>query len=45
MKELFFSGSGDGKLLGKCARRMMTNLSIPPDDDVQQTLSFFEKVL
>lgn len=36
--------SGDGKLLGKCARRMMTNLSIPPDDDVQQTLSFFEKI-
>uniref|UniRef100_A0A9I9DMW2 Transcription termination factor MTERF2, chloroplastic n=1 Tax=Cucumis melo TaxID=3656 RepID=A0A9I9DMW2_CUCME len=44
MKELFFSGSGDGKLIGKNARRMMTNLSIPPDDDVQQTLSFFEKI-
>ncbi|XP_022949554.1 transcription termination factor MTERF2, chloroplastic [Cucurbita moschata] len=44
MKELFFSGSGDGKFIGKSARRMMTNFSIPPDDDVQQTLSFFEKI-
>uniref|UniRef100_A0A0A0LV84 Transcription termination factor MTERF2, chloroplastic n=2 Tax=Cucumis sativus TaxID=3659 RepID=A0A0A0LV84_CUCSA len=44
MKALFFSGSGDGILIGKNARRMMTNLSIPPDDDVQQTLSFFEKI-
>ncbi|XP_038895303.1 transcription termination factor MTERF4, chloroplastic [Benincasa hispida] len=44
MKGLFFSGSGDGEVIGKNARRMMTNLSIPPDDDVQQTLSFFEKI-
>lgn len=44
MKEIFFSGSDDEGLAGKNARRMMMFLSIPVDDDLQQTLSFFEKV-
>lgn len=44
MKEIFFSGSNDGGLIGKNARRMMMHLSIPIDEDLQQTLSFFEKV-
>nr|XP_048318975.1 transcription termination factor MTERF2, chloroplastic-like [Ziziphus jujuba var. spinosa] len=44
MKEIFFSGSNGGKLLGKNARRMMMHLSIPIDEDLQQTLSFFEKI-
>ena len=43
MKEIFFS-SNDEKLAGKLARRMMLHLSISVDEDVQQTLSFFEKV-
>ncbi len=44
MKELFFSGSNDGGLIGKNARRMMMHLSIPIDEELQLTLSFFEKV-
>jgi len=45
MKEIFFSGGSNGKgLVGKNARRTMRHLSIPVDDDVQQTLAFFEKV-
>ena len=44
MKEIFFSGSDDGGIIGKNARRMMMHLSIPVDDDLQQTLAFFEKV-
>ncbi|XP_048428506.1 uncharacterized protein LOC103967657 isoform X2 [Pyrus x bretschneideri] len=36
--------SSDGGLTGKNARRMMMHLSIPIDDDLQQTLSFFVKV-
>lgn len=44
MKEIFFSGSNEGGLIGKNARRMMMHLSIPIDEDLQQTLSFFEKV-
>ena len=44
MKEIFFSGSNDGGMIGKNARRMMMRLSIPVDEDLQQTLSFFEKV-
>ncbi|KAL9235559.1 hypothetical protein vseg_010308 [Gypsophila vaccaria] len=43
VKELFFSGNDD-KLVGKHARRMMLHLSISVDEDVQQTLSFFEKI-
>ncbi|XP_004305797.1 PREDICTED: uncharacterized protein LOC101301899 isoform X1 [Fragaria vesca subsp. vesca] len=44
VKEIFFSGSNDGGLIGKNARRMMVHLSIPIDEDLQQTLSFFEKI-
>lgn len=44
MKEIFFSGSNAEGLVGKNARRMMKHLSIPIDEDVQQTLAFFEKV-
>ncbi|BBG98683.1 Mitochondrial transcription termination factor family protein [Prunus dulcis] len=43
VKEIFFSGSNDVGLIGKNARRMMMHLSIPIDEDLQQTLSFFEK--
>ncbi|XP_074294731.1 uncharacterized protein LOC141622608 [Silene latifolia] len=43
VKEIFFS-SNDEKLVGKFARRMMLHLSISVDEDVQQTLSFFEKI-
>lgn len=44
MKEIFFSGSDDERVAGKLARCMMHHLSISVDEDVQQTLSFFEKV-
>ncbi|WCJ37180.1 Mitochondrial transcription termination factor family protein [Euphorbia peplus] len=44
MKELFFPGSDDEGILGKIARRMMLHLSIPIDEDLQQTLSLFEKM-
>ncbi|XWS11641.1 hypothetical protein CRYUN_Cryun37aG0016300 [Craigia yunnanensis] len=44
MKEIIFSSSDDKGLSGKNARRMMMHLSIPSDEDVQQTLSFFEKI-
>ncbi|KAL5554187.1 hypothetical protein UlMin_041588 [Ulmus minor] len=44
MKEILFSDSNDGGFLGKNARRMMMHLSIPVDEDIQQTLSFFEKI-
>lgn len=44
VKEIFFSGSNDGELIGKNASRMMMHLSIPIDEDLQQTLSFFEKI-
>lgn len=43
MKEMFFP-SGGGGLIDKKARKMMSYLSIHVDDDVQKTLSFFEKV-
>lgn len=44
MKEILFSGSDDSERIGKNARRMMAHLSISADEDVQQTLAFFEKV-
>lgn len=44
MKENIFSVGDDKGLSGKNARRMMMHLSISSDEDVQQTLSFFEKV-
>ncbi|XP_057765019.1 transcription termination factor MTERF6, chloroplastic/mitochondrial isoform X2 [Salvia miltiorrhiza] len=36
--------SDDGELIGKNARRMMAHLSISVDEDLQQTLAFFEKI-
>ncbi|XP_021591750.1 transcription termination factor MTERF6, chloroplastic/mitochondrial isoform X2 [Manihot esculenta] len=36
--------SDDKSLIGKNARRMMMHLSIPIGDDLQQTLSLFEKI-
>lgn len=42
--EMLFSGCDNEEFLGKNARRMMMHLSIPIDEDLQQTLSFFEKV-
>ncbi|XP_043711215.1 transcription termination factor MTERF6, chloroplastic/mitochondrial isoform X3 [Telopea speciosissima] len=44
VKEMFFFGSDDEDFIGKNARRMMMHLSITTDEDIQQTLSFFEKV-
>ncbi|RZC71945.1 hypothetical protein C5167_035084 [Papaver somniferum] len=44
VKELLFDGSDDEGFVGKNARRMMMQLSIFVDEDVQQTLSFFEKM-
>ena len=44
VKEMFFSSEESEGFLGKNARRMMMHLSIPIDEDLQQTLSFFEKV-
>ncbi|GMH03884.1 hypothetical protein Nepgr_005723 [Nepenthes gracilis] len=44
VKEMFFSGSDDGRIIGKSARSMMLHLSISVNEDVQQTLSFFEKM-
>ncbi|RZC56873.1 hypothetical protein C5167_015717 [Papaver somniferum] len=44
VKELLFDGSNDEGFVGKNARRMMMQLSIFVDEDVQQTLSFFEKM-
>ncbi|XAR59974.1 hypothetical protein NMG60_11033176 [Bertholletia excelsa] len=43
VKKMFFSNSDDG-LIGYNARQMMMHLSISVDEDVQQTLSFFEKI-
>ncbi|KAF5739207.1 Mitochondrial transcription termination factor family protein putative isoform 2 [Tripterygium wilfordii] len=44
MKEILFSDSDDKGFFGKNARRMMMCLSISIDDDVQRTLSFFQKI-
>ncbi|KAJ8759952.1 hypothetical protein K2173_010808 [Erythroxylum novogranatense] len=44
MKNIFFSDSDDKGLTTKNARRMMAHLSIPIDEDLQQTLSLFEKI-
>ncbi|XP_060674583.1 uncharacterized protein LOC107428090 isoform X8 [Ziziphus jujuba] len=44
MKEIFFSGSNGRGLVGKNAHQMMMQLSIPISEDLQQNLSFFEKV-
>ncbi|KZV52029.1 hypothetical protein F511_10249 [Dorcoceras hygrometricum] len=44
VKEILFSGSDDLGMMGKNALRMMAHLSISADEDVQQTLAFFEKI-
>ncbi|GFP99058.1 hypothetical protein PHJA_002049700 [Phtheirospermum japonicum] len=44
LKEILFSDRDDHELIGKNARRMMAHLSISADEDVQQTLAFFEKI-
>ncbi|XP_028802557.1 transcription termination factor MTERF2, chloroplastic [Neltuma alba] len=44
MKELFFSGSESYEFPVRRVRNMMMQISIPIDEDLQQTLSFFEKV-
>ncbi|XP_050225538.1 transcription termination factor MTERF2, chloroplastic [Mercurialis annua] len=44
VKDMFFSGSDDKRLIGKNARRMVMHLSVPIDEDLQQTLSLFEKI-
>ncbi|KAK6153245.1 hypothetical protein DH2020_012884 [Rehmannia glutinosa] len=45
VKEILFSDRDDHELIGKNARRMMAHLSISADEEVQQTLAFFEKIL
>ncbi|XP_064999564.1 transcription termination factor MTERF2, chloroplastic-like isoform X2 [Musa acuminata AAA Group] len=40
---ILFPSSINKALIGRNARRMMMHLSIPADEDVQSTLSFFEK--
>ncbi|CAL5086853.1 unnamed protein product [Urochloa decumbens] len=44
LKEMLFSSSDYATLIGRNAKRMMTHLSIPADDALQRTLSFFEKM-
>ncbi|KAF3659109.1 Cytochrome-like protein [Capsicum annuum] len=44
VRKIFFANSDDGGLIARNARQMMMHLSISIDDDVQQTLSFFEKI-
>ncbi|KVI05801.1 Mitochodrial transcription termination factor-related protein [Cynara cardunculus var. scolymus] len=44
LKEILFSNV-DGKVpIASSAQRMMLHLSVPVDEDVQQTLSFLEKI-
>ncbi|XP_051133507.1 transcription termination factor MTERF2, chloroplastic [Andrographis paniculata] len=44
LKDVFFADSDDHDLIGKNAQRMIANLSISADEDLQQTLAFFEKI-
>ncbi|PKU62029.1 transcription termination factor MTERF5, chloroplastic [Dendrobium catenatum] len=44
VKEMLFSSSESILVIGKNARRMMMHLSIFIDDDIQETLAFFEKM-
>ncbi|PUZ71945.1 hypothetical protein GQ55_2G354400 [Panicum hallii var. hallii] len=44
LKEILFSSSDYATIIGRNAKRMMTHLSIPADDALQSTLSFFEKM-
>ncbi|XP_037441821.1 transcription termination factor MTERF2, chloroplastic-like [Triticum dicoccoides] len=43
-KEMLFSSSGYETLIGWNAKRMMAHFSIPADEALQSTLSFFEKM-
>uniref|UniRef100_A0A0E0M4I9 Uncharacterized protein n=1 Tax=Oryza punctata TaxID=4537 RepID=A0A0E0M4I9_ORYPU len=44
LKEILFSSNGYETLLSRNAKRMMMHLSIPADESLQSTLSFFEKM-
>ncbi|KAJ8492865.1 hypothetical protein OPV22_014586 [Ensete ventricosum] len=44
VRGILFPSSINEALIGRNARRMMMYLSIPADEDVQSTLSFFEKM-
>lgn len=44
MKDMLFSDSNGERRIGKKARKMMTCISISVDEDLQHTLSFFQKV-
>ncbi|ERN12533.1 transcription termination factor MTERF2, chloroplastic [Amborella trichopoda] len=44
LKEILFSDGDEISITGKNTRRMMMHLSISTDDDIQRTLSFFEKM-
>lgn len=44
VKDMLFSDSNDERRIGKKARKMMTYISISVDEDLQRTLSFFQKV-
>lgn len=44
VKKIFFANSDDGGHIARNARQMMMHLSISIDEDVQQTLSFFQKI-
>ncbi|KAH7664744.1 Transcription termination factor mitochondrial/chloroplastic protein [Dioscorea alata] len=44
VKEMLFSCRGQEAVVGRNARRMMMHLSIFIDDDIQRTLSFYEKM-
>nr|XP_034582959.1 uncharacterized protein LOC117845973 isoform X1 [Setaria viridis]XP_034582960.1 uncharacterized protein LOC117845973 isoform X1 [Setaria viridis] len=44
LKEMLFSSSDYATIIGRNSKRMMTHLSIPADDALQSTLSFFEKM-
>ncbi|KAL5699676.1 hypothetical protein ACHQM5_030547 [Ranunculus cassubicifolius] len=44
VKDMIYTGGDDDERTGKNARRMMTQLSVFVDENVQQTLSFFEKM-
>lgn len=43
-KELFSPANFDGRNISCMVRRMMMQLSVSADDDLQQSLSFFEKM-
>ncbi|XP_047049083.1 transcription termination factor MTERF2, chloroplastic-like [Lolium rigidum] len=44
LKEVLFSSSGYETLIRRNAKRMMMHLSIPADEALQSTLSFFQKM-